>query len=52
MEFGKGVYNYDRTLKVSEGKLALAFKEGKVKKAPAKKAPAKKAAPKAKAKKK
>lgn len=52
-----GVYNYDRTLKVSEGKLALAFKEGKVKKpaakkAPAKKAAAKKAAPKAKAKKK
>lgn len=52
-----GVYNYDRTLKVSEGKLALAFKEGKVKKpaakkAPAKKAVAKKAAPKAKAKKK
>ena len=52
VEFGKGVYNYDRTLKVSEGKLALAFKEGKVKKAPAKKAAAKKAAPKAKAKKK
>ncbi|MBO5202947.1 MAG: hypothetical protein J6C30_09500, partial [Lentisphaeria bacterium] len=52
-----GVYNYDRTLKVSEGQLALAFKEGKVKKPAAKKAPAKKAAakkapPKAKAKKK